>query len=198
MLISHQLPLAPHAWDESQTKAPRTKVSPDTNFHSEKFMRRKMSREESQIVDMIGEKGRWRATRRWLDYVESYNIKHTCTHVSQRAEEKGSDRKSSARNSRSALSSATKRQSLWSHDCGGKISLSLSIQPSQLLYLEVHFKEENGLEPSVAEWIKTKVMTWQMRYKVLTRNEHNLKWPRWTHKRKMMARMKNKDSLKNN
>lgn len=88
MLISHQLPLAPHAWDESQTKGPRTKESPDTNFHSEKFMQKKNVERGFTDSRHDREKGRWRATRRRLDYVESYNIKNTHAHTWAREQKK--------------------------------------------------------------------------------------------------------------
>lgn len=90
--------------------------------------------------------------------------------------------------SRSALSAATERPSLRSRSCEGKSAFHYLSSPASSL-LGNTFQRGKWAETVSGGVNKNKqVMTWQTRYKVLTRNEHDLKWPRWTHKRKMMAR----------
>lgn len=90
--------------------------------------------------------------------------------------------------SSSALSGATEGPSLWRRSCEEKSAFHYLSRPASSL-LGNAFQRGKWAETIGGGVNKNKqVMTWQTRYKVLTRNEHDLKWPRWTHKRKMMAR----------
>lgn len=124
-LTSRRLLLAPHAWDGLKEKGPPSKVSTDKTLHSEK----------EKLVGGHAERrrerrnGRWRAKRRRLDYVDVYNTRHA--HVSQRAEEKGGDTKSSALRQQVGFVRGRKTKFV-EPQLRRKISLSLSVRASQL------------------------------------------------------------------